>query len=667
VAISQPLFLVSLIALMPAIAASDQRQPETIVLRGLPPDTACHQSRGPHIDGVGLRNGRVACDSSIVSCDAPGFEPIDTPAAEVCKHSRLPWVRSAQIQLRTKETLSHARIEWHSFGADANWTSQATRLLPPPAKPFIEASFIASRIIRVVRPGASPVSIPTVWLRDSRVWELPSAVAGGEVLIAVEDVPIKPGEFQITPLGRTAKFVQDFAVLTGLPPGEYTLVPVYAGGIVGQSARFEIRSEETTPIYLKATNVGGAQIFHEAGSCSSAEVLTLSKAVTLDAPARKAVELVPVITQPSTPTCDWTVAGLQPGNYRATVYANDQTLASAEFDVQVQQFATVRLAQPIVSAFGRLTLNGEPAAQRTIEFFQTGSSSRISATTDADGNYRVFMSKPGEYLMAVRGWSQTRKVVVRKDETQLDWAVTGGILTVTVNGMVEESHIEIRRANPDTLIWRELPREAVRHSFEGIPFGTFDVIARSKNRSSKQVSVTLSMNDPEKEIILDLHTNRSFLALRAHNGTAIGGAKFSRLFPHPQEVTAGIYSLEGVAPGTELRIKPPAPWAPICIVAPENRDREVVLEEGARALLELIGFERWELGSDLGRISGVRTSDCSVAFADFAIQLISTSGPKIVFEILNYYEETGGEKEYYPASGGKYPVYQANGILTIKK
>lgn len=666
---SKPLFCVILIASVPVIAANEQRASEAIILRDLPPQSVCHQSsKSLANEPTVQRTLKLTCDSSIVSCDAPGFEPIDAEAAEICKRGQLPWVGSRQVQLRTNERLDLARVEWRDLDSESNWTLQAARSMQATPLRFIESSSIPSRVISIIRPGASPVSKPVVWLRDSLSWDVPDPIAGGEVVIGIAPVPVRPVEFRIEPGGRTAKPVQGFVVLAGLLPGEYTLTPIYDGGVSARSERFEIRSQQTTPIYLQGADVGGARISRQAAACSTEETLNLFKAVAFEAPARKAIELVPVIAHSSTPNCDWTFAGLQPGTYRATVYAHGQTLETAEFDVAVQQFTNVSLAQSVVSVFGRLTLNGEPARQRTVEFFQLGNSSRISVTTDEDGRYRAFMNKPGDYLMAVRGWSQTRRIVARKDETQIDWAVTGGILTIVLNGVTDDTMIEIARKAPELLIWHQLPRAETRHSFEGIPFGTFTVVARGKGASSKPRSVTLSPNDPEQEITLNLTTNRSNVVVRGQNGAPISGARFSKLSPQPQETAPGVYSLDGVAPGTELRIKPPAPWAPVCVLAPENRDREIVLAQGAPVHLELTGFERWELGSDLGRLTGIPSSECLVAFGDFAVKQISApNNPTIVFEILNFYWQVPGQKAYYPASGGKYAINEADSVLAVRK
>jgi hypothetical protein len=651
-------------ALASPLAAIQTASAQTLTLTQLPPHLECNDV-GKTEHSATETTLRLTCTDPgrNLSCDAPGFEPFDVLLSAVCSVGRLPLVVATRVQLGDADSVASS-LEWSRFDPNQGLVPVALRPINS-TKTELLASLEATRIIRILRAGASPFSVTATQLRTGRV-DIPSPVYGGELLVGVQRAAVNPLELELRPSGRLLKPVDGFASIAGLLPGRYSVRPAYSAGLMGPEVSFEIQPGQTTAISIGPADLGGATITQATESCSAQTSLNLNRVESRAGVSKSGIELVPIIKKLSSPNCQWKIEGLRPGMYRAATFQSDQALDSADFEVTSQQFSAVSLEQPKVSVFGRVTLNGEPVQQRTLEFWDTVRMQASPIVTDDEGEYRIFLRHPGEYLVRARGWSQSRKVLVRSEETRFDWVVDGGVLTVNLSGVTEPTTIEIRRSAPDFLSTQRVPASTTRHVFEGIPFGVFSVLARNSRASSRSERVELTVNSPEQSISLQLLLNRAVIAVKGEDGSPAERVLFRRMEAQPQESRPGVYSLENVHPGTELRLKPALPWSPVCILAPSNSDREVILSTGMPVMVEISGFERWELGRDLGGISGLPSSDCRVSFTDFGVRHISAEPRRLVFELANY-PTVGGAAYYYPASGGQYLVAQVDKTISISK
>lgn len=642
------------------MTAAKQPAPRAVILKDLPNGLTC-KHRSSVLPSV-KNQLRISCEepTSILSCDAPGFEPLDRTTGDVCRAGVLPMMRAVEVSIRSN-TETNAEVEWLSM-LGAQLVRVATRAVVLGGTTELPTSLAEDRILRILRNGAAPVSFPASRWRSADDYVLPDAVAGGELLMAIQQAPVKPIEFQLLPGNRVLRTSDSFLTTTGLLPGPYKVIPVFIGGVAGSPVELGIESTATTAVYVPAADVGAATITQVSDSCADGHTLRLAKVVRLNTVARRAVEFIPTLEQMSE-DCSWTIGGLAPGSYRASSFFQGHQLDSQEFDVPTQQIAAVSLGQPKTSVSGRVTLNGEPAVGETIEFLEIPSGTRTSAVIDSAGQYRVFMRNHGDYMAAIQGWSQTRQLVVRGVETHFDWAINGGILTVVLNGATEATTVTIRQASPDYVTLRRLPASESRHTFVGIPLGTLSVVARNKSASSKTVTVALSANEPKQAVTLSLSSNAALLSVKGDNGAPISGLQFPGIELQPEQIMPGVYSLQGVSAGNVLRIKPVAPWAPVCILAPAN-DEDVVLQQGREATIELVGLERWETGRDFGSLSGLPGSECNVFLSDFSSADRSLSTGRIVLKVLNYHP---GAQAYHLPSGKRLPLLESENGLVITK
>jgi hypothetical protein len=215
--------------------------------------------------------------TSLVRCSIDGTEPLDVPVATLCRGGFVrvePAVRTlTPTWFSTAGSEGPVTVEWRAWG-DSVSVLLATRVVDPTvATPLPLAA--AARLVRVLRPGASPVTLIAPEAGD-RVADLavqvPAAASGGELLLffdererAMQTLTLQGPLTQLVGVNGTT-----FLSIPALPPGDYTLRYGTPDVPVGRPIDFRVREAETTelvprlPAELHELRISGQVTFNGA-------------------------------------------------------------------------------------------------------------------------------------------------------------------------------------------------------------------------------------------------------------------------------------------------------------------------------------------------------------------------------------------------------------------
>jgi hypothetical protein len=265
--------------------------------------------------------------------------------------------------------------------------------------------------------------------------------------------------------------------------------------------------------------------------------------------------LVPIVSRAD---CQWTVAGLAPGNYEADLLLPTRSGGSSPmFTISRQEITKVTIPPPAVLVDGSISLNGRPLANARLDFLNSDLAAfGTDTTTDADGRYAVTLARSGKYQLLVRARSAAsaqKNVELRPGPNTVDLAIAGpGSISVRVKDARPEFpvtvHIEPGRVTNDT----ELARGGeLSFTKEGLDFRTYHVSATEGAdrgvRTSAIKLVTLDSKHPAAAVELEIVENRSSLILVDQSDNPVRNANVRATTP--VRLVGPAYQVKEARPG----------------------------------------------------------------------------------------------------------------------
>jgi hypothetical protein len=582
--------------------------------------------------------------SRFVSCEFSNAEPLDVPVSTVCSSGALPVKRAGTAVIESSEK-TDLTILWLNVQESGRVAGVATRHATIVRRMPILVSQRPERFIQFTRLGASPVTISSTQLFTENTWRLPDGVPGGEILVGVEDAPVRP-----TGLRLVGPWSGDLAVsdgratsLAGLPPGLYQLTTMYAGDVPGGTQSARVEAEASVHVNLPRESVGGV---HVALGDTLCDQLPSDAAFSI-ADQKGQVRARPLFAR----VCTAMIGGLEPAEYELVMQDSQRVLVRQTFAVIAQRVSSVSL--DVVRAHGLVSVNGRPLPDATLHFRRSDagtSESNTIAITDVNGLYEAVLPEPGLYRVAfeTRGielLGQERDVALRVGNNHVNYPIEGGTLTIDVEGWDAVRPVDIRltRAEPITpgifsVGRRVKDRAELPIVIDGLGFGTLLVQARVTDQPpmvSPSLTVTLDPQQPWATLTLDLREYKARVRLLDPAGKSVTGARLSTMEQEAlPEIAPGIYSLESTAPGAQVTIRA-ADYTPLCRRAPALSELTVVLNQGI--VVEFIFSGYANLTKPPGRVTWPDT-ECPVALESFAYtqQSLTTEGARFTIERFPY-------------------------------
>ncbi len=199
-------------------------------------------------------------------------------------------------------------VAWDQFAARSvsRW---------PPAAP---------RVIRVRAPGLSPVSLLVLPGSAAVAMRLPALAPGGEVFGMLPAHAFLPETLFLTSERRTRTTIQPTASrsfqASGLPPGAYSLVPRYRGGLPGRPRPLVVRAGETAELLPLPLPETGAVSVRARPEICEAERLPMRIALQRVSDEGRRVEARALLEQRiDEPSCDRDWEGLAEGTYQVSL------------------------------------------------------------------------------------------------------------------------------------------------------------------------------------------------------------------------------------------------------------------------------------------------------------------------------------------------------------
>lgn len=561
----------------------------------------------------------LACgDVGWLQCDLDPAEPLDVDLKTVCAAGRIvvQQGRARAVEIEAPEAVT---VEWIEWPEGQSPVVLATR--PLTADGTVTLARTANRFVRFSRPNRSPLTIPESDLSDRGTWRLPDAGAGGEVVVAVALVPVRPKAVRIetgsaVALGQFAVDTHGRVRLPGLPAGRLTWRPVYEGGVIGPPGIVEVVAERSTAIVIPRQDVGQLRVGLDAGLCADAGQTSVTAVRVTSAGGRIVNERARASVDM---TCGHVFGGLPPATYEVRSAGGLVGAAVVKTVlVESQREAGVELAAPAVTLSGTVLLNGRPYPRPDLVVrFQRAEDppdGGVSATVLPGGGYSVRLPAPGQYLasLAVRELpliGVKRNIDVTAGQNYSDWSIDGGTLKVRVEQWDNSSPVQITLQPHDpegTKIGYARfilkPGDDAAFELPGVQLGAYSVQARQVlPDNSTRISTTqrseVRDTGPPAEVTLTLAEYTSEISLVDTAG-------------QPVLTRATLYSpregpLTQVAPGlfrptsSQLSAGDPIPvlavgYLATCVIAPPNGGATTVtLQPGIRTLVEVRSSARW--------------------------------------------------------------------------
>lgn len=536
-----------------------------------------------------------------IECFGPGLEPRELSCLEpTCRPGspvrveleparqvtvRNPTASDVQIELRRVTDRSDGSPEPSEFLYQAKLEAGAVRPLQVSR---------AERLIRFVRKGASPVSLLIRAGTDPLEVEVPATRTGGEIVLELERRRrVIPSSFVVD--RGAVQLDQPLAppgwlFLSGVPPGSMTLVPKYEGGLLGEPISLKVEGETTTellPALLPAA--GGVFGAIEEELCWTEEETPILELARVDVSERSTGLTVVWRRAIDAEACRWTVDGLRPGSYEASVRSpTGEALAISPVEVFADHRSEVWLGRGSAHLEGTVTFaEEEPAAGVRVSL--AASSGEFVATTDALGRYELDV-RPGDYRFEVRGARflparQERVRLVPGDQTH-DVQLEGGVLEVrlvTEDGseLSEPVQVEIETEGRPATSGPVFPEEADGARFLDLAPGTYFVSASGGAGYFTQspTRVELSAEDPYAFVELRLRHSSFSVHVTDALGSPVSGATVFVGVASATEKAPGKYEAKYFRPGNPVRILPPLGLSPACVVEGDGAVQEVVVAE----------------------------------------------------------------------------------------
>jgi hypothetical protein len=481
-------------------------------------------------------------------------------------------------------------------------------------------------VVRLHPKDASPVSFVLSAGTASTALKVPALATGGEVFGVLQRREFLPEALDLTSASGQRRVVPDGRGVFsagGLIPGEYTLAPRYRGGVLGIQQTLVVRRGETSELLpLPLPETGAVSIEVAADACARAPRLTLS-----DAASRPVV-----VQQIHRSQCRQEIEGLAQGAYEASLsqeveVGGTRVLTQARFDVANGRRAAVSLA-PVVSVFGQARLGqGHAMAGITVEFGSGGR--RWQTQTDENGDYALTLERPGEYGISVGHVPGvpdivfSRTLTLGRQRADLELGEAAVYVRVTAeDGGASAGAVEVAlNASNGRRIEGSWPfKEGTVARFVGITYDEYRVTATTASGlSSQHVAVArVAADSPFAEVELVLGSHAGSVRVVDASNRPLAGARGQTAAIPLKEVSAGVFSLAGVALGEALRVQAPG-YVPRCHTLQDGDlpDLSLVLEPVTDHItLHIEASVNWESAT----ITGLPDADCAIGIDAFDLQ-----------------------------------------------
>ncbi len=619
------------------------------------------------------RDLHVSCPASdeVISCDGSGIEPVDAHVADLCRNGSLPLNPADQVTIMVDQPVT-LTTEWLSLNQRGELVTVATRTAEAKGSIRVQVARRVDRLLRFSRPGVSPVTVPVGSVFSREAWRLPDPRPGGELVAIVQPAAVLPISYRFAGASilEIHRGEDQIVARQGVPPGEYYVSPIYEGGLIGERVSTAVDTAKSTVLFLRWESVGSARIRADPAECAAATEFVVVHVNRSDSRSGGTIRTELVRTN-QVSLCQWNFAGLRSGTYEALLLTAQGSGGSQEFSIDPQQLVEVVLPRPTVMVSGRVLYAGEPASGKSLRFVGARGEGEAHVTTDSMGTYQVTLDRAGDYTVTLSSESlvQARRVKLTSGVNNVDWEIErGAVLAATVTGLVgeEATDVQVRGLNASGF-WSIKPLSSDgKVRWEGLPYGSYEISARQGRYASQLERVVLSANHPSRLVELILKENSSTLLLRDVIGQPVRGAKFPLLLSQPPELAPGIYSLEGLVPGSKLRIRPPGNLVPICRTIPRDGTLDVTLGHGRAVTLQFPVSEMDHIDSDSARLTATSGSDCPIPLTDFVIKKLPTApGEPSRFLVQNFPSDDGPVLE--TPHGRQKIVVSSSGLVQIRR
>jgi hypothetical protein len=517
----------------------------------------------------------------VVSCDAPGREPVDITAASCTSPDAQAYMLPArQITLASQASGDMLTVEWLVEQREG-LQRLAVRSFTPTISRMNVPVGDGKRVLRVHRRDAAPVTIAIEPEPRSQTHAVPAPQSGGEVFGRVlPSVVIRPQAIAINGNGTSDSTPVDergYFRFAAIPKGGvYALSPVYKGPVTGTAIRVEVwlaRSTDVLPLPLPAT--GGLSVTID-GSLSAPEARVRASllgeendGVGKRHAVRWSASLDPTVTL-------YEAEGLRPGRYLVELGGENSVLASALAEINVDVHTSVVLTRPRVAIEGRVTISGSRAPAGLLITFANGQR-EWRATTDDEGRVSLVVDRRGRFSVQI-GAAQYLSAVMRtmtfdQEENEFNLDLPGGLLRVHLrrkDGMAVDEPVQIAVTGPAQLGGFVKPGEGTDFLFIGLDYGKYRVTAdTASNLVASPANASLTKEQPTATVDLVLEEQkRSVLHVVDPDGRPVHNAQVyaGALAPAEDPVGSGMYPLTRTPVGTEVLLAAPG-FLPTCALA----------------------------------------------------------------------------------------------------
>ncbi len=598
-------------------------------------------------------DGRMSLTCGVagrLSCDGDEIEPLDVDLDATCRNARVDFLRGSPIEVLTSSTLftRSATIDWLDFH-DGRLTSTATRqvnLLN--GHGVINVSSTNRRYLRATRLGSSPITSPGLDLITSGRWRLPQAALGGELTILPVVGTVIPYRYLLDGPRLTTVGASNTPIfLSGLPPGNYNIVPLYDGGVSGLAIPVAINAGDSTILPMRAQPVGAISV-SATGQCPSDADLHLLR---LTGNSRSHDDTVLAHST----GCRWSLSGLQPGSYIASIQSPRGAIGRADFQLREQQSVQITTVPSRVTLDGTIRVNGKPAPRAVIFARKLDDPLEVRTTADLLGQFILHVDDAGLYDFRP---VIDNDVVIRQS---LRRQLSAGPTSITLELSLGSASIRLSGQDPSRPATVTLRNGHSTYSstsipnpltIAGIPPGHYDVSAvqsaASRLVSLRATGIDVQASAQATAVDLPMGLNSSHLLLRTTSNAPVRGAILTTIPMASRrgasdsaiELAPGDYSLSTYPVGTHLNIIPSPPLLPLCRLVPASGQVRVDIPVGRPAELRFVGPTFNVFSPSMGGLDGIPTSDCTVPFSHFTFTPLAAAGGAARFRITNFPDAT---------------------------
>ena len=570
---------------------------------------------------------RLAGD--VLSCAAPGFEPLDVDAGRAALPAELAleMLPSRPVTLEAAGGgMEAAMVEWRAFVAGAPHTALVARQSHALKSRLTLPVATQARVLRLRPPGSSPISLFVPEGSAPITLRVPAAAPGGEVFGLLPAHAFLPVALELG-AGAATSTAEPDAWRTfragGLRPGSFTLVPRYRGGVRGRAHSVAVQAGQTLELLPLDLPAPGALTLALGPELCSRDTLPARLSLSLMGERGATTVLEQIVREPP---CDRELEGLAEGAYEAALVRpaeRPEVLGAARGHVFPGERLTLPLAAPEVRVSGRLSFGEDRPAAGLSLIFELDEQS-WTAVADDNGEYSLSLGEAGEYGIRVRtagglpSASFSRRFEAGAQRADLKLAET--VVTVRVTRfdgapLAEEVELAVTSKAGRRLSASWSPGSEAELVFPGLDLGEYWVTGATASglasRSAERLDLTAEQPVAEVEVVLDRHEGQ--LRVTDEAGALVPAEVLAGERPLAPQAN-GSFRLAGIAMGERLRILAPG-HVPVCRrLQPEDLpEMRVVLPWPTERLTLIFGTDTpW--GS--GLLQGLPGSDCPIEITE---------------------------------------------------